>query len=167
MNDQHHGAEARHDESDQNEGPARHRRGKLICFLLLAARRLAILLLRWIVVLALQGKVWLFVPLQFGGSRLGFGYIFCHAGSYGLAKRIRGGTVRTGSVTTTTIRNTVKAPRIRKVSLVDKIAACCSTAWRKASRLFGPRGCPSGSKGVGYWGSPPLLWSTRQRSWPA
>ncbi len=48
--------------------------------------------------------------------------------------------VRIGNVITTTIRNTVRAPRIRKVSLVVKIVTCCSTAWLKASRLFGTRG---------------------------
>jgi hypothetical protein len=53
---------------------------------------------------------------------------------------MRGGTVRTGNVITTTIKNTVSAPRIKKVSLVDKIIACCSTAWLKLPKLFGTRG---------------------------
>src|ERR1700716_4179787 len=119
------------------------------------------------VVVARRGRVWPFVPLQLGGSCLEFAYILRHAGSYCFAKRIRGGTVRTGNVITTTIKNTVRAPRIRKVSLVDKIVTCCSTAWLKDSRLFGARSRPSGINGGGYCGSTPLLWITRQRSWPA
>jgi hypothetical protein len=78
---QHHCGEDRHDESDHNEGPARQGRGKLICFLHLAVRRLAILLLRWTVALARRGRHWPFVPLRLGGSRLEFGNILCHAGS--------------------------------------------------------------------------------------
>ena len=80
---------------------------------------------------------------------------------------MRGGMARTGNVITRTIKHTVRAPRIRKVSLVDKIAACCSTAWLKACRLPGVRGRPSYINGGGYCGITPLLWITRQRSWPA
>src|ERR1700730_9228169 len=80
---------------------------------------------------------------------------------------MRGGMARTGNVITTTIKNTVRAPRIRKVSLVDKIVTCCSTTWLKAGRLPGARRRPSGINGGGYCGSTPLLWITRQRTWPA
>jgi len=59
---------------------------------------------------------------------------------YCFAKWMRGGTARTGNVITTTIKHTVRAPRIRKVSLADKINTCCSTARLKAPRLPGARG---------------------------
>jgi hypothetical protein len=83
---QHHRDEDRHDESDHNEGPARQRRGKLVCFLHLAVLRLSIPRFGLIVVVARRGRVWLFVPLRFGGPRLEFGYILCHAGSLVLCK---------------------------------------------------------------------------------
>src|ERR1700754_642879 len=164
---QHRRREDHHDQPGQKQGPARQRRSKLIGFLHLVLRLFSILLLRWIVVPGCRDRVRRFVPVRAGGPRLEFGYIPCHAGPRGFAKTIRGGSVRTGNVISTIIKNTVRAPRIRKVSLVDKIVTCCSTAWRKASRLFGMRGWPSGVNGGGYWGSTPLLWITRQRSWPA
>src|ERR1700692_3529731 len=106
-----HRCEGRHEESDQNQGPARPRRGKLIDFLPFPLTRQSILGSRLIVVPTRRGEVRLFVPLRLGGSRLEFGYILCHTASYWFARWIRGGMVRIGNVITTTIKNTVSAPR--------------------------------------------------------
>jgi hypothetical protein len=78
-NEEDHRSKNRYEESDQNEGPARPRRGKLIEAIPVLRR--SIPLSRLTIVLARRRKVRIFVRLRLGGSRLEFGYIVCHADS--------------------------------------------------------------------------------------
>src|SRR5258707_14265978 len=77
----------RHDETDQNERPARQRGGKPIAVLDLPVLRRSNLLLRLIVVLARRGRVRLFVWLRLGGSPLEFGYVLFHQDPLVLCKQ--------------------------------------------------------------------------------
>ncbi len=77
----------RHDETDQNERPARQRGGKPIAVLDLPVLRRSNLLLRLIVVLARRGRVRLFVWLRLGGSPLEFGYVRFHQDPLVLCKQ--------------------------------------------------------------------------------
>src|SRR5258708_10858674 len=93
-----HRGEDRHEEPDQNQGPARERQGRLGNFLLLPILRLYNLQLRLIVVLGRRGQVRLFVPLRLGGSPLVFRCILCPWPSPSLCKKVTGRTGGAGHV---------------------------------------------------------------------